>query len=156
VSRGVPCAAAHGWFTLMLSFPVACCAMLYGSFSHRLVSQRNAGLSISEQEYFQGLKTECETIQCINAALSGGSPSRSAHEALILSVLCMAANGRDETAWPRRRFSPFNAPLKKLQCLDIYGTLVLHPVHARGLHQLVQLHGGLKEITTVGLAATIS
>lgn len=130
--------------------------MLYGSFSHRLVSQRNAGLDISKQEYFQGLKAECETIQYINVALSGEKPSRSAYEALILSVLCMAANARDETVWLRQRFSPFNAPLKKLQCLDIYGTLVLHPVHAQGLNRLVQLHGGLKEITTVGLAATIS
>jgi len=130
--------------------------MLYGSFSHRLVSQRNVGLSVSKQEYSQGLKAECETIQCVNAALSGGSPSRSAHEALILSVLCMAANARDETVWLRQSFSPFNAPLKKLQCLDIYGTLMLHPVHAQGLHQLIKLHGGLEEITTAGLAATIS
>jgi len=140
----------------MLRLPAACCAILYDSFSHRFVIQRNAGLKFSKQEYFQGLKAECETIRYINAAILGGSFSRSTHEALILSVLCMASNTRDETVWLRQKFSPFNAPLKKLQCLDIYGTLVLHPAHAQGLIRLVQLHGGLKEIVTVGLAAIIS
>ena len=130
--------------------------MIYGAFSHRLVSQRNAGLSPTQQEYILGLKAESQTIQQINAVLRRGNFSRSEHEALILSVLCMATNTRDETAWLRKGFTPFQAPLQKLQCLDIYGMIALHSIHALGLIRLVQLRGGLEELTTPGLAATIS
>jgi len=83
-------------------------------------------------------------------------PSRAVTDAVILSVLCMATNSHQDVALTSSAQSPFYPPLRSLQWLDIYGTPSANPIHAQGLAQLIELRGGLENVTLPELAATIS
>lgn len=102
-------------------------------------------------------RCEIESIGLINKALRRAD--RAIDDAMIVSVLCLAANAWDVTLEkflnepaPAPIFDPL---LKSLQWLDIYGLLSAHPIHAAGLVQLINLRGGLHNLETPGLAATI-
>jgi hypothetical protein len=145
---------------MLLNDTVALHSLLFGALSHkRLNLLKGAGnhvdldLTSLEQDM---RRSEAESIALINKALRKDNVIT---DAMIVSVLCMAANAWDLTL---ERFLNEPAPppvfdplLKSLQWVDIYGLLSDHPIHAAGLVQLIKLRGGLHEIRTPGLAATV-
>ncbi|KAJ9613098.1 hypothetical protein H2200_003039 [Cladophialophora chaetospira] len=152
--------ASKAWFPMALNDPVALHSLLFGALSHkRLNLLRGAGahvnLDVASLEVDMR-RCEIESIALINKALR---KDNTITDAMIVSVLCMAANAWDLTL---ERFLEQSAPapvfdplLKSLQWLDIYGLLSVHPTHAAGLVQLIKLRGGLHKIQTPGLAATV-
>ncbi|PGH09684.1 hypothetical protein AJ80_07635 [Polytolypa hystricis UAMH7299] len=147
----------QGWLPLSMTDPTLFTALLFGSLSHRRTRDRKRGMIDGpqrEQENRELIMCETTTIQLLNEAIA--DPSRALSDGVILAVLAMASNHHDEDALNSVAKSPFTPPLKSLQWLDVYGTLALNPVHARGLCQLVDMRGGLEKLTLPGLAETIS
>jgi hypothetical protein len=97
---------------------------------------------------------EADAIARINRAIK--IPAEAVTDEMILCVLCMATNKLENPLWEDITDSPFNAPLRSLQWLDVYGRLSPHPVHQAGLRQLVSLRGGLEKLGLPGLATVIS
>jgi hypothetical protein len=97
---------------------------------------------------------ELESIKEVIKAIQ--NPSQSLRDAVILSVACLANNSGDELLWDTNIQSPFQSPLRSLQWLDIYGSLLPNRVHLAGLAQLVKLRGGLDMTRLPGLAPTLS
>jgi hypothetical protein len=48
--------------------------------------------------------------------------------------------------------TPFNSPLKKLQFLNIYGSIQFVPEHMKACLELIELKGGIEKIQLPGLA----
>ncbi|EXJ55356.1 hypothetical protein A1O7_08283 [Cladophialophora yegresii CBS 114405] len=157
---GTDPAASKGWFPMLLNDTVALHSLLFGALSHKRLNLLkgagdHVGLDLTSLE-LDMRRCEAESIALINKALR---KDNFITDAMIVSVLCMAANAWDLTL---DRFLNEPAPppifdpmLKSLQWLDVYGLLSDHPIHAAGLMQLVKLRGGLHEIRTPGLAATV-
>lgn len=74
---------------------------------------------------------------------------------MILNVLIMAA-ADGGTVSKNALESPFQAPLRSLQWLDIYGSVSASPVHLQGLTQLIHMRGGLEMVQLPGLGAILS
>jgi hypothetical protein len=98
--------------------------------------------------------SELESIKEVNKAIQ--DPSRALSDAVILSVICLANNGGDELFWDKNLRSPFQPPLRGLQWLYIYGSLLPNPVHLTGLAQLIKLREGLERTGLPGLAPILS
>lgn len=150
-------AAVSAWFPLSLWDETMFTAFLYGSLSHKrayLLARKDKSSSTNfvEKRYLD--LCEIMTIRLLNQAIQ--DPTRATSDAVIMSVLCLAANKSNESVWYNETESPFQVPLRSLQWLDVYGSLSSHPLHARGLAQLVAMRGGLQNIKLPGLAATIS
>ncbi|KAL1961886.1 hypothetical protein VTN77DRAFT_966 [Rasamsonia byssochlamydoides] len=141
---------------LSLSFhdPTLLAAFLFGASSHRHVMSLLNGGTVSAQDRRMVQLSELQSIQMINHALQ--DPAKATSDAVILSVVCMANNTADESAVLHARTSPFNAPLRSLQSLDVYGGICANPVHQEGLVRLVAMRGGLQNLQLEGLAAIIS
>jgi hypothetical protein len=147
----------RGWYPLSMSDPTLFTALLYGALSHRKIRDKDRGTlrgPLRDQEDREALICESTTIRLLNEAMN--DPSRAVTDAVILSVLCMAANSHQGVALTPSAQSPFYPPLRNLQWLDVYGTLSANPVHVRGLAHLIELRGGLENMALPGLAATIS
>lgn len=145
------------WFPLSLNDPTLFTAFLFGSLSHQRVQWINGWIPQThfrprEQQLLQ--LCEFETIKMINQQVS--IPGRAVCDAVILSVICMAHNAADENDERRQRRTPFLAPMRRLQWLDVYGSLPPNIVHVEGLVQMVKLRGGLEQISLPGLAPILS
>ena len=149
--------AVRSWFPLSLSEPTLFTTFLYGSLSHQRVQWINrwipeAAFSPRDQQLLHFC--EMESIKLIQQDIS--QPDRAVQDAVILSVMCMAHNNADINDARRHRRTPFTPPMQRLQWLDIYGSLPPNLIHTRGLAQLVQIRGGLKNIRLPGLAPILS
>lgn len=133
-------------------------SLVFGALSHRRLSLLRRGGDLSEAATtkldLDMKRAETTSISLINLALQ--NPNQELSDGLIVSVLCLASNAWDMSVWESKIQPVFDPPLKSLQWLDLYGVLRAHPVHAAGLAQIVALRGGLQNIQTPGLAATIS
>ena len=147
---------------MVLTDDVALHSLLFGALSHkRLNLLKGVGKhDVVAADDLEADMRRCEVVSIarINKALR--KPHSVVTDAVIVSVLTMAANAWDLTLegfqkrpGPRPIFEPL---LKSLQWLDLYGLLSVHPIHAAGLVKLVNLRGGLHNIHTPGLAATVS
>ncbi|PLB51540.1 hypothetical protein P170DRAFT_422549 [Aspergillus steynii IBT 23096] len=149
--------ASSNWFPLSLNDPTLFTAFLFGSLSHQRVQWINGWIPEGafrprDQQLLQ--LCEFETIKMINHQVS--IPGRAVCDAVILSVICMAHNVADEDDKRRQRRTPFHAPMRRLQWLDVYGSLPPNIIHVAGLVQMVKLRGGLEQITLPGLAPVLS
>ncbi|KAJ5891019.1 uncharacterized protein N7473_007247 [Penicillium subrubescens] len=154
-SLGTTHIGVQRWFASSASNAALHSTLLYGSYSHRralwLVKQRG---HFSADDAKQMAICEADAIARINRAIK--IPAEAVTDELILCVLCMATNKLENPLWEDVTESPFNAPLRSLQWLDVYGRLSPHPVHQAGLRQLVSLRGGLEKLGLPGLATVIS
>lgn len=143
------------WYSLSCGDKALHTAFMFGSFAH----QRALRLSKSYGSFTSAAQNmlkilEANAISNVNNAIQ--DPDRATSDATILSVVCLANNKLDDSIWQRSVFSPFQAPLRRLQWLDIYGRLLPNPVHQAGLAQIIAVKGGLKKIQLPGLASVIS
>ncbi|KAL2797407.1 hypothetical protein BJX66DRAFT_297761 [Aspergillus keveii] len=154
--NGATHAGVQGWFTSSTIHPTLHSAMLYGSYSHRRtrwVMKRQGQFNYEDMR--EMAVCEANVISRMNGILQ--DPLQAASDAVILTVLCLATNLYNGPSTDEETSSsPFYAPLRSLQWLDIYGRLSPHPVHQAGLLQLIALRGGLEKIELPGLAAVIS
>lgn len=149
--------ASSSWFPLSLTDPTLFTAFLFGSLSHQRVQWVNrwipeGAFRARDQQLLQ--LCEFETIKMINREVQ--HPTRAVCDSVILSVICMAHNIADDNDQRRHRLTPFTAPMRRLQWLDVYGSLPPNLVHIQGLVQMVKLRGGLDNITLPGLAPVLS
>lgn len=130
---------------------------MYGSLCHQRVQWLNhatpdSSFGPKQQRILQ--LCEVEAIKLINVAMQ--DPARRVSDAVLLSVICMAHHQAMDDTFKRQLPTPFKAPLQRLQWLNVYGCLPPNMIHIQGLVQLIIMRGGLKNIKTNGLAATIS
>ncbi|PYH91102.1 hypothetical protein BO71DRAFT_433222 [Aspergillus ellipticus CBS 707.79] len=145
------------WLPLALEDRTLFTAFVFGSLSHKRLRWVNGWIGRDqfkpeEQRILQ--ICELETIQNVTREVS--DPSRAVCDAVILSVICMAHNVAEDHGRAVHQTTPFDAPLQRLQWLDIYGGLPPNLVHIKGLVQMVRLRGGLQNLSLPGLAATLS
>lgn len=93
-----------------------------------------------------------EGIRKINRALN--DKESAVTDNMILNVLILAA-ADGEVVSASACNSPFNAPLRSLQWLDIYSSVSTKEIHLRGLIQLIRLRGGVERIQLPALAAVL-
>ncbi|RAH49419.1 uncharacterized protein BO95DRAFT_284167 [Aspergillus brunneoviolaceus CBS 621.78] len=147
--------ASTNWFPLSLSDPTLFTAFVFGSLSHKRVQWLKGTIPHhaflpSEQQMLQ--LCEAETIRNVTREVS--DPTRAMCDAVILSVICMAHNVANNEHIKGQKL-PFTAPMQRLQWLDIYSSLPPNLVHIRGLIQMVNMRGGLENLTLPGLAPTL-
>ncbi|CDM38170.1 transcriptional regulator family: Fungal Specific TF [Penicillium roqueforti] len=150
-------AAANKWFDLSMADPALFTAFMFGSLCHLRVQWQNnwvPGTVFGQRERRALQLCEMESIKLINQAVR--DPDRAVSDAVLLSVICMAHHQAEEKLVQQHRRTPFNPPFLRLQWIDVYGCLPPNMIHIKGLLQLVKLRGGLPNIPTEGLAATIS
>ncbi|CAI7617132.1 unnamed protein product [Penicillium crustosum] len=150
-------ATANKWFDLSMADPALFTAFMFGSLCHLRVQWQNnwvPGTVFGPKERRALVLCEIESIKLINEAVH--DPDRAASDAVLLSVICMAHHQADEESVHQHRRTPFNPPFPRLQWIDVYGCLPPNMIHIKGLLQMVKLRGGLANIHTDGLAATIS
>lgn len=94
-----------------------------------------------------------EGVRKINRALD--NKQAAVTDNMILNVLIMAAADGGTVSMDALE-SPFQAPLRSLQWLDIYSSVSASPVHLQGLAQLIHLKGGLERVQLPGLGAILS
>ena len=94
-----------------------------------------------------------EGIRKVNRALD--DKETAVTDNMILNILIMAA-ADGGTVSMNALESPFQAPLRSLQWLDIYGSVSASPVHLQGLTQLIHMRGGLEMVQLPGLGAILS
>ncbi|EHA25923.1 hypothetical protein ASPNIDRAFT_212853 [Aspergillus niger ATCC 1015] len=149
--------ASTSWLPLALQDRTLFTAFVFGSLSHKRLRWLNGWISREsflpeEQRILQWC--ELETIQNVTREVS--NPSRAVCDSVILAVICMAHNVAEDHGRGIHRTLPFDAPLPRLQWLDVYGALPPNLVHIKGLVQMVRLRGGIENLTLPGLAATLS
>jgi hypothetical protein len=149
-------AAGESWFPLSMADPALFSAFMFGSLCHLRVQWQNNWVpgtvfGPKQQQLLQ--LCEMESIKLINQAVR--DPTRAVSDAVILSVICMAHHQAEEKLVQRHQKTPFNPPFPRLQWIDVYGCLPPNMIHIQGLIQLVKMRGGLRNITTIGLAATL-
>ncbi|CAG7939824.1 unnamed protein product [Penicillium nalgiovense] len=150
-------AAANKWFDLSMADPALFTAFMFGALCHLRVQWQNnwvPGTVFGPRERRALLLCEMESIKLINQAVR--DPNRAISDAVLLSVICMAHHQAEEKSAQQHRRTPFNPPFPRLQWIDVYGCLPPNMIHIKGLLQLIKLRGGLANIPTEGLAATIS
>ncbi|PYH43611.1 uncharacterized protein BP01DRAFT_95096 [Aspergillus saccharolyticus JOP 1030-1] len=148
--------ASSNWFPLSLADPTLFTAFVFGSLSHKRVQWLKGTIPAhaflpSEQQMLQ----LCETETIRNVTREVSDPTRAMSDAIILSVICMAHNVANNEHIKGQKL-PFTAPMQRLQWLDIYSSLPPNLVHIKGLIQMVNLRGGLENLTLPGLAPTLS
>ncbi|PWY77066.1 hypothetical protein BO70DRAFT_397954 [Aspergillus heteromorphus CBS 117.55] len=149
--------SSSNWLPLALKDRTLFTAFVFGSLSHKRLRWVNGWIGRDqfkpeEQRILQ--ICEMETIQNVTREVS--DPTRAVCDAVILSVICMAHNVAEDHGRAVHQTTPFDAPLQRLQWLDIYGGLPPNLVHIKGLVQMVRLRGGLQNLSLPGLAATLS
>ncbi|KAJ5121057.1 uncharacterized protein N7515_009018 [Penicillium bovifimosum] len=145
------------WFHLSMSDPALFTAFMFGALCHLRVQCRNrwvTGTKFGRREARALELCEMESIKLISQAIQ--DPSRAVSDAVLLSVICMAHHQADKNISQQHQRTPFDPPFPRLQWIDVYGCLPPNMIHIKGLLQLVELRGGLTNIPTEGLAATIS
>ncbi|CAG8910204.1 unnamed protein product [Penicillium egyptiacum] len=150
-------AAANKWFDLSMADPALFTAFMFGALCHLRVQWQNnwvPGTVFGPRERRALQLCEMESIKQINQAVR--DPNRAVSDAVLLSVICMAHHQAEEKSAQQHRRTPFNPPFPRLQWIDVYGCLPPNMIHIKGLLQLIKLRGGLANIPTEGLSATIS
>jgi hypothetical protein len=130
---------------------------LFGATAHwRLhwLTKGKTGEIFKPQDKEMLVISQSESIKEVNKAIQ--HRSRALSDAVILSVICLANNTEDELLWDKNLRLPFQPPLRGLQWLDIYGSLLPNPIHLAGLAQLIKLREGLERINLPGLAPILS
>jgi hypothetical protein len=97
---------------------------------------------------------ELESIKIVNEAIQNSSP-QALSDGVVTGVSCLVHSSWDESMCDEIIRSPFQPPLRGLQLLDIYGSILTNPVHLSGLAQLIKLRGQ-GQTKVPGLASIIS
>ena len=97
---------------------------------------------------------ELQSIKIVNEAIQNSSP-QALSDGVVTGVSCLVHSSWDESMWDESIKSPFQPPLRGLQLLDIYGSILTNPVHLSGLAQLIKLRGQ-GQTKVPGLASIIS
>jgi hypothetical protein len=155
--NGIRNTVISSWFQLSWQDSTLFTLFLYGAISHQrlyecIKGQASSIFRLPDKQKLEFL--ELESIKTVQRAIQ--DPSRALSDAIILSVVCLVNNRGDELVWDENIRSPFQPPLRSLQWLDLYGSLLPNPVHLTGLAQLIKLRGGLEKTMLPGLAPILS
>jgi hypothetical protein len=145
-------ATVQDWSLLISSNPAVQTSMLFGSFSHQIIRLRTQGYGKFSADDMEMMEIcAAESIRNVNKAIQDVSQAMS--DATILSVLCLASHSKYRDV--KSRSTPFQAPLRSMQCLDIYGSHFPDLVHMAGLARIIFLRG-FENIELPGLRMAIS
>jgi hypothetical protein len=98
------------------------------------------------------ISSHSRAINLINEQMQARSTACSDQN--LMAVLGLAVHGRD--ALSNGQGSPTQGPLRNLQNLELYSSMISVPLHLNGLALLVEMRGGLKEVKLEGVGAVIS
>lgn len=149
VSPGQEHPAAAQWVELAMTSRALFHTWIHGGFIHAQAAQAVPDL----RKYIEPQSDFSQAIKYLNMEMQ--HPNRACADENIHAVCGMMAYG-SVALTHRSASSPSQGPMKSLQGLDIYSTLEIVPMHARGLAMLVALRGGLSEIKLKGLGSLIS
>lgn len=98
------------------------------------------------------LHVASQAVSCLREQMS--HPALAVREENIWAVTALAYRGE---ALPLRSGKlPRQSFLKELQELNIFGRIIADEAHKAGLISLVQLHGGIGNLKTPGMASSIT
>lgn len=96
------------------------------------------------------LEQRGEAIRAVHLALNDGDPGKQ-YDELIHSILILGVHetkgDEDDADW-----SPFLAPLRDLQWIDIYGTRRYSKHHILASKDFIRKRGGLRKVRMHGVA----
>ncbi|PWY92641.1 hypothetical protein BO70DRAFT_15725 [Aspergillus heteromorphus CBS 117.55] len=147
----------QSWFPLSLSDSALFPALLSSSLTHYKVNHLLTGdlpapFGMGDESLTLGASYK-ETVKAINAAMQ--DPVRVTSDATILAVLMTIEKPFMPGSKDWSQESPFQAPLRRLQWLNVHGAREPNLDHQTGLCRLIQLRGGLHNIRLPGVAAAI-
>ncbi|PYH98272.1 hypothetical protein BO71DRAFT_64268 [Aspergillus ellipticus CBS 707.79] len=147
----------QSWFPLSLGDRALFPALLSSSLTHLkvnclLTGELAAPFGKEDESLALGASYK-ETITAINEAMQ--DPTRVTSDATILAVLMTIEKPFIPHSKDWSQESPFQAPLRKMQWLNVHGAREPNLAHQTGLCKLIQLRGGLHNVRLPGVAAAI-
>ncbi|RMD44409.1 hypothetical protein DV735_g667, partial [Chaetothyriales sp. CBS 134920] len=137
------------WLQTCLDHPVMMHALLYAaSLQMSLLSDGSDEGPLAEKIRFAHYSETIKQVYRHISTLQGPPP-----DALVLTVVALAVHGRPAKE-PMVKCHP-RSPLYKAQYLHIYGSMYLALEHLPALMSLLERKGGLRGITTYGIAETL-
>lgn len=145
------------WFPLALADESVFACIILSSLTHRrtlclLSEQPIESLGVEENSllgYSYG-----DAVRTLNEKMR--SPATAVTDATILAVFLMIEKPIPPFAKDWKKESPFQAPLRGMQWLNVHGAREPNFTHQEGLCKLIKLRGGLYNVRMPGLAAAIS
>jgi hypothetical protein len=116
---------------------------------------RIAGLDLdirrpSHNNHSLTLKYHHSTIQLLNQKLA----SREITDDVILTAMTLMAS-ENSAPIASNTFGGFRPVLTSLQHLDVFGQFRYLEMHRSGLRELIDIRGGIDELTTIGVAEAV-
>jgi len=99
------------------------------------------------------LSTHSRALEALNREMQ--DPVNACSDSNILAIWALASHGWEKFLPPGHKV-PNQGRMKHLQSLDRYSLMKLVPLHLDGLGVLIQMRGGLDQITTDGISGLIS
>lgn len=128
---------------------------LFAASSHQETYRSDlSSLDSRKSLRLEQLQQKGEAILAIHDALSGNSKFGQS-DALIQSILFLAVSETQESDG-KADWSPFLAPLRTLEWLNIYGSRTLFMPHLVTVQHLIKKRGGIRNLHAMGLAWMIS
>jgi hypothetical protein len=155
--KGAGSIAISRWYHLSLSDSTLFSAFLFGATAHwrlQSLTKGRIGDNFRPRDKEMLLVSELEAIKGVNKAIE--DPSQPLGDGVILSVICLANNGHEELLQDMDPRLPFRSPLRDLQWLDIYGSILPNRIHLAGLAQLLKIRKGPQKTKLPGLAPIIT
>jgi hypothetical protein len=140
------------WLALMRQFPENFYAYLYCASLHRSFVQ--GGLLALRSQVLLHLSFKIKAIVHLNRRLqklAGPAP-----DSLISTILTLGMHEPLPGSPSLPDMSYPESPLAKAQTLDLVGSMTVVPAHMQALYMLVEQRGGIRSITTFGIAETIA
>lgn len=136
--------------------PLCLYSTMFASASHleglRASTRHNDAVSKKKARVEQ-LERIGVTLRAVDAAMRDETSNQS--DDLILTILILASSETSEELKPAD-WSPFDAPLRSMQWIDIRGKKIYYKPHVEAFQLLIRKRGGLRNIKTFGVPCVIS
>jgi len=114
-----------------------------------------------KRDFIRGSRTYCNSVQALaykvegirqlNEVISNGKEALT--DEVILTIIRLASH--EFVNFTEEKRKPFNSPLQRAGLLDTYGGLQIVPGHMDAIIKLVDLRGGIENLTLPGLAEAL-
>jgi len=138
------------WGPAAIADPVFLSACMYGAVVH--MQRRLKGASAESQQHAVW-QINNETIRRLHLILH--DRARASSDGAIFAVLTLAYNAQLQSG-PLNTDPHPRRPLQDLQWLAVYSSLPINLLHVQGLGTIIDMRGGLHQLTLPGLAPLLS
>ena len=133
---------------------VADVGLLHALFFSVCVRHKAAGQEITNRSENEMLACQFQSVKYVQSRL--GNPETECHDSTVFVVALLAYSG--EVTWKDSlELGPTQGPLKSLQFLDLYGSMIgREGCHHDAFHRMLKIRGGLSHIKLPGFAQGLS